>query len=412
MEIPGNKHYIAIHKTFHMQLLEVNDKKTKKLFHRVPHFIYKGDPNWACPLEIMVENTFTPDKNPSFKNGEAIRWLLLDEKGMPIGRIGAFYNRGKAELFEQPTGGCGFFECIDEQVAADILFQASVNWLKTKGMEAMDGPVNFGENYINWGLLVDGFMPQGFGMPYNPPYYLKLFESFGFRTYFKQLSYHLDVTLPELPERFWKVAEWVAKKPQYSFKHFTWEEKEKFIDDFATIYDDAWRFHEHYKPMDKDELRDFLGSSKKMIEEKFIWFAYHENVPIALFVMIPDLNQILMRLNGKLNLLNILRLMWYKKRKVINRTRSIIIGISPKYQRSGIESAIFWHLRPVMYNKPWIKEMELSWAGDFNPKIVALYESVGGKHMKTHYTMRYLFDRNKPFVRAPIILRKEESEKN
>jgi hypothetical protein len=411
-EIPGNKHYIAIHKTIHMQLLEVNDKKTKELFHKVPHLIYKGDPNWACPLEIMVENTFTPDKNPSFKNGEAIRWVLLDEKGLPIGRIGAFYNRGKAELFEQPTGGCGFFECIDEQVAADLLFQASVNWLKTKGMEAMDGPVNFGENYINWGLLVDGFMPQGFGMPYNPPYYLKLFESFGFRTYFKQLSYHLDVTLPELPERFWKVAEWVAKKPQYSFKHFTWEEKEKFIDDFTTIYDDAWRFHEHYKPMDKDELSDFLESSKMIIEEKFIWFAYHENVPIALFVMIPDLNQILMRLNGKLNLLNLLRLMWYKKRKVINRTRSIIIGISPKYQRSGIESAIFWHLRPVMYSKPWIKEMELSWAGDFNPKIVALYESVGGKHMKTHYTMRYLFDRNKPFVRAPIIIRKEESEKN
>ena len=240
-------------------------------------------------------------------------------------------------------------------------------------------------------------------MPYNPPYYLRLFESFGFRLYFKQFSYHLDTTLPELPDRFWKVAEWVAKKPQYSFRHFSWEEKDKFVDDFAYVYDNAWRFHENYKPMDKDELRDFLASSKMMIEEKFIWFAYHKNEPIAVFVMIPDINQILRKLNGKLHMLNVLRLMWYRKRNFMTRTRSIIIGITPKYQRSGIDAAIFWHLRPVMYSKPWFKEMELSWAGDFNPKIIALYESVGGKHMKTHYTMRYLFDREKEFYRAPII---------
>ena len=105
---------------------------------------------------------------------------------------------------------------------------------------------------------------------------------------------------------------------------------------------------------------------------------------------------------------NMIKLFWYKKRKVMTRTRGIIIGISPKYQRSGIESAIFWNLRPVMYTMPWYKELELSWAGDFNPKIVSLYESVGGKHRKTHYTMRYLFDRSRPFVRAPIIGQKNE----
>jgi hypothetical protein len=98
-----------------------------------------------------------------------------------------------------------------------------------------------------------------------------------------------------------------------------------------------------------------------------------------------------------------LRLLWYKKRKVMTRTRGIIMGISPKFQRSGIDAALFWHLRPIMYSMPWYKEMELSWAGDFNPKIVSLYESVGGKHTKTHYTMRYLFDPDRPFVRAPIL---------
>ncbi len=386
-----------------MQLLEVKDKKTKRLFHHIPHLIYRNDPNWACPLEIMVENIFNPDKNPSFKNGEAIRWVLVDSQGKGIGRIGAFIHYDKASIYEQPSGGCGFFECTDDQNAANMLFSAARDWMKLKGMEAMNGPVNFGENYMNWGLLVDGFMPQGFGMPYNPPYYLKLFENFGFRMYFKQFSYHLDTTLPELPERFWKVAEWVAKKPQYSFRHFTWKEKDKFVDDFARVYDDAWRFHKHFQPIDRDELRDFLVTSKMMLEEKFIWFAYCNDDPIALFVMIPDINQVLIRMNGKLSLLNMLKLMWFKNTHAIKRVRSIIIGVAPKFQRSGIESALFWHLRPVMYSNPWIKEMELSWAGDFNPKIVALYESVGGKHMKTHYTMRYLFDRTIPFERAPLI---------
>jgi len=389
-------------------LAEVTDKAARKLFHRVPRRIYRDDPNWACPLEMMTENTFDPGKNPSFKNGNACRWVLTDDNGRPAGRIAAFYNRDKASLYEQPTGGCGFFECVDDQEAAGLLFDAARDWLQREGMEAMDGPVNFGENYINWGLLVDGFMPQGFGMPYNPPYYLRLFENYGFGIYFRQFSYHLDTTLPELPDRFWKVAEWVARKPQYSFRHFAWQEKDKFVEDFAAVYDDAWRHHEHYKPIDKDELRDFLVSSRMMIEEQFIWFAYHEEKPIALFVMIPDINQILIRLNGKLTFLNLLKLMWYKRKRVMTRTRSIIIGISPRYQRSGIESAIFWHLRPVMYSKPWYKEMELSWAGDFNPKIIALYESVGGKHMKTHYTMRYLFDRSAPFRRSPVISPKEE----
>ena len=395
-----------------MQLIEVTDRKSKKLFHKVPHIIYRDDPNWICPLEGMVENVFDPQKNPSFKNGEAARWVLLDENKKLLGRIGAFFNRDKAKTFEQPTGGCGFFECTNNQQAAGKLFDAAREWLTSKGMEAMDGPVNFGENYMNWGLLADGFMPQGFGMPYNPPYYLKLFENYGFKIYFKQFSYHLDTTLPELPDRFWKVAEWVAKKPQYSFRHFSWKDKEKFVDDFARVYDNAWRFHEHYKPIDKDDLKEFLYNAKSLIQEEFIWFAYHEDEPIAVYVMVPDFNQILARLNGRITIWNLPKVMWLKWRKTMTRTRSLLIGIVPKFQRSGVEAAIFWHLRPAMYKRPWYNEMELSWAGDFNPKIVALYESVGGQKMKTHYTMRYLFDREKPFTRAPIISSEPEKSKS
>lgn len=385
-----------------MKLIEVNDKTTRKQFHKLPRIIYKNDPNFACPLEGMVEDIFNPEKNKTFKHGKAIRWILIGDNGKLLGRIAAFINYNTAKTYEQPTGGCGFFECVDNQEAANLLFKAAADWNKLNGMEAMDGPINFGENYVNWGLLADGFMPQGYGMPYNPPYYEKLFRNFGFQVYFEQYCYHLDYTVP-FPERFWKIAEWIAKKPQYNFKHFDFKQTDQFVKDFCTIYDAAWAFHEHYKPLDPADIKDFITSSKALIDPEMVWFAYHEEKPIALFVMIPDLNQILQKLNGKLNVLGILKFIWYKWKKTMTRTRIFIMGIDPDYQRSGVESAIFWHQEQLMKNKPQYTEVELSWAGDFNPKIIAIYEATGAKKAKTHYTMRYLFDREKPFVRAPII---------
>lgn len=385
-----------------MQLIEVNDKKTKKQFHKVPFLIYKGDSNWVAPIQRMVEDIFTPGKNKAFKNGKAIRWILVGENGKLLGRIAAFINFNTSSIFEQATGGCGFFECIDNQEAANLLFNAAKMWNQENGMEAMDGPINFGENYVNWGLLVEGFMPQGYGMPYNPAYYEKLFRNFGFEMYFKQYSYHLDYTVP-FPARFWKIAGWIAQKPQYTFQHFNFKETDKFVKDLCTIYNSAWAFHKHYKPLDPDDILDFITSSKAILDPEMIWFVYHNDKPIALFGMIPDINQILQKLNGKLNLWGILKFLYYKRTKIMTRTRILIMGIDPKFQRSGVESGIFWHQNQLMKKKPQYKEVELSWAGDFNPKILAVYEATGAKKAKTHYTMRYLFDRNIPFKRAPII---------
>ncbi len=387
-----------------MKIIEVNDKKSRKQFHRVPRLIYKNDPDWHQPLEGMVESIFNPQKNKTFKNGKAVRWVLADDNGALIGRIAAFINLNTANTYEQPTGGCGFFECTDNQGAANLLFDTAKEWNRENGMEAMDGPINFGENYVNWGLLVKGFMPQGYGLPYNPPYYEKLFRNYGFEVYFEQYSYHLDYTVP-FPERFWKIAEWIAKKPQYQFRHFDYREIDKYVKDFCAVYDAAWSFHEHYKPLDPDDIYDFITSSKAILDPKMIWFAYHEGKPIALFVMIPDINQIISKLNGKLNFLGILKFLYYKWNKTITRTRILIMGIDTKYQRSGVESAIFWHQEQIMKKKSHrhYTEVELSWAGDFNPKIIAVYEATGAKRAKTHYTMRYLFDRDRPFLRAPVI---------
>lgn len=387
-----------------MKLLEVKGNKTKKLFHKLPRILYKNDKNYACQLRSMIEDNFNIEKNSFYQHGKATRWILLDNKGKPIGRIAAFIDYDKCNVFDQPTGNIGFFECINNKEASSILFDTAKEWLTQNGMEAMDGPANMGENYMNHGLLVMGFSPQGFGMPYNPPYYLELFEHYGFKVYYEQYCYHLDYQQP-FPERFWKIAEWVNKKPQYSFKHFEWDKVDQFIDNFATVYDAAWSKHEHYKPLDRTELNNFIKSSKLILDPEFVWFAYDNDKAIAMFVMIPDFNEALRYIkNGKLTPWNILKLKNFIQNNKFTRARIFIMGVAETHQRSGIESAIFYEInKHVMPHKPNIKEFELSWAGDFNPKIISLYKSTGAKHTKTHYQMRYLFDRNKPFERAKII---------
>ena len=391
-----------------MEVIEVKEHNAIKAFHQVSHDIYKDDQNWVPPLEVLEDAAFDPKKNAFYKHGDGTRWILKDDNDNVIGRIGAFINGNRAYTFSQPTGGCGYFECIDDQEAANLLFDTAKTWLKTRGMEAMDGPVNFGENLINWGLLVEGFMQQGFGMPYNKQYYLRLFENYGFKVYFEQYSYHLNHKEP-FPERFWKIAEWVAKKPNFRFEHVRFDNIEKYIQDFVKIYELAWARHDNHQAVDLDDIRGMMKIAKLIADEEFIWFAYYNDEPVLLFGMIPDWNQILKKLNGKSNWWSLLKFIWYKKIRTITRSRILIMGVVPKFQGTGLESAVFWHMDKVMQRKLWINEVELSWVGDFNPKMVAIYTSVGGVHAKTHYTMRYLFDRTLPFERAPMLMKEVRS---
>ncbi len=179
-----------------MKLKEVRSASDKQEFLEFPPFIYRNDPQWIRPLDKDVEQVFDPKKNKTFRHGELIRWLLQDDKGKTIGRIAAFVNKKTADKNEQPTGGIGFFDCIDNQDAANMLFNASIDWLKERGMEAVDGPINFGERDRWWGLLVEGFYEPVYCMNYNPPYYRKLFENFGFQPYFEQWCFSLNVPDP------------------------------------------------------------------------------------------------------------------------------------------------------------------------------------------------------------------------
>ena len=382
-----------------MQLIDVSDKKTRRDFLKVPKILYRKDPFWVCRLDRDIENSFNPSLNKLLQNGDSRRWVLRNEKGRLIGRIAAFYNQDISDSNKQPTGGIGLFECINDQGAANMLFDGARDWLRKQGMEAMDGPVNFGSNNSNWGLLVQGFTHPGYGMPYNFPYYRELFENYGFRLYFKQYSYHIDITKP-FPERFWKIAEWVAKKDEYTFKHAELSQVDKYVDDIITVFNKAWSgFKEDFVPMTRESLGNTLKQARAIVEEDLIWFVYHNGEPVCFYIIFPDVNQILKYLNGRLHLINKLRFLYYKKIRKITRVRAIAAGVVPKFQNTGIESGIFKHLEHSFKKKYWLTEIELSWVGDFNPKMRSLYEAVGGKLAKIHHTYRYLFDPDAHFER-------------
>ena len=385
-----------------MTLVEVKNRRMGKAFLEVPRILYRNDPTWVCPLDKEIDSIFDPGKNVYFKHGEATRWVLYDEDRKLIGRVAAFIDHNTCHIQDQPTGGMGFFECIREQAAANVLSDASREWLKARGMEAMDGPVNFGETDKYWGLLVDGFTHPSYEIAYNPPYYRGLFENYGFQTYFKQEGFHLDVSKP-LPPRFERIAQRVVQNPDYDFRHFDWKQATRQVQDFVTVFNEAWAsFKEHFVPLEVSYIRKTLKKAKAILEEEFIWIAYSRGQPIAIYLMYPDVNLILKHLNGRLTLPALLKFLYLKKKKAMNRARGVLMGVIPEYQGRGIEAGIILNLVKVFERKSHYKEIEFSWVGDFNPKMRKIFISVGCQSVKHYITYRYLFDRTAEYRRYPI----------
>lgn len=372
-----------------MTITEVNTKATRKAFLDTARVIYKHDHNWICPLDNDIEAVFDPSKNNFFEFGKAIRWILTNEKGELIGRVAAFINEKKAYNYEQPTGGMGFFECIDDKQAAFLLFDTAKAWLQQNGMKAMDGPINFGENDMFWGLLIEGFVPQSYGMNYNHSYYKKFYDDYGFKTQYEQITNHVSAHKP-FPERFTKIANWVAQKPGYSFKHLKASQIESFASDFMEIYNDAWKDFENFVPIQKATIFETFRKMKAIMDENLIWFAYVDNEPAAFVVVLPDANQMIKTLNGKLDLVGKLKFLYYRW-KGVHRMRAVVMGTKTKYQKHGLESVLFIKLKEYVLPLKQYDEMELSWVGDFNEKMLALHEAMGGVFGKKHATMRCIF---------------------
>ena len=387
-------------------LKEVLTARDERLFLDLPKRIHKDNPNWVCPLDNDIKAVFDKSKNELFVNGEAIRWIAIDGKGDVVGRIAAFYDQEHAYSYEQPTGGCGFFESIDDQELANVLFDAAREWLSQRGMEAMDGPVNFGSRDSWWGLLVEGYEFQPlYANPYNPPYYKELFENYGFQNYFNQNTYVWSASEDDINDIAREKAERLLSNPAYHIETINMSRLSEEAENFRQIYNKAWSLFTGVKPMEREEAQAMLQKIRPIIDPNRIYFAYHEQEPIGFFIMVPDLNCVIGKFNGKFGIINKLRLMWnLKVRRVCDRVFCIIFGIAPDYHGKGVESAIMAHIHKtyILSKRNRYKTFEFAWIGDFNPVMNRMIERyVCAKRHKMHTTYRFLFDRTKPFTRCP-----------
>lgn len=386
-----------------MKLKEVVSKGDVREFLDLPLRLYKNYPNWIQPLDKDIEAVFDKSQNKFFRHGQCIRWILVNDQGTTIGRVAAFINNKTAKSTNVTAGGLGFFECIDDQSSAFFLFDACKKWLEEKGMQAMDGPINFGERDKWWGLLIEGYDQEpNYCMPYTLPYYKAFFESYGFKEYFQQYTYHRPVDMP-LPQAYVEKADRIARDPKYHFEYINKGKLEKYADDFQHIYNLAWSKHTGVKGMNKAQAMAIMKQLKPILDEEIVWFAYYDKQPIGFFIMIPELNQIFKYCHGKFGLFQKLTFLYHQWRKTCKKMFGVAFGIVPDFQGRGLEGAIVQAAAKVVQPKARYTDFEMNWIGDFNPKMMHVAESVGGKILKTHATYRIIFDPAIPFEKPPVI---------
>ncbi|MBK7764076.1 MAG: hypothetical protein IPI46_12150 [Bacteroidetes bacterium] len=383
-----------------MKIIVVDNPLLEKAFLEMPLSIYKNDKNYIRPLDKDIEEVFDKTKNKFFRHGECERWLLQNHELQNIGRIAVFVNKKYPQ--DQPTGGIGFFECVDDHEAANILFDAAKVWLHSRGMEAMDGPINFGERDRWWGLLVNGFDEPLYCMNYHPAYYKSLFENYGFQPYFHQLCFGMDVSTP-LSEKMLKWHHHYANHPDFSVQHIRKDNLDKFAQDFTTIYNKAWAKHGGGKTIELKQAKLIFGKMKPVIDEKITWFVYHKNEPIAMWVNIPDLNQYFKHFNGKFGWMQKLHFLYLKLTGACKRFVGIVYGVVPEWQGKGADAYMIVECGKVVQPNRRYDKYEMQWIGDFNPKMVNLAHNLEAHEVRRLTTYRFLFDKHKEFVRHPIL---------
>ncbi|MDQ0591755.1 hypothetical protein QFZ37_000124 [Chryseobacterium ginsenosidimutans] len=377
---------------------EVQNEAQRKEFLEFPVRLYQHDKNYIRPLNKDIEEIFNPQKNRFFKTGECTRFLFKNKQNETVGKVAVFVNKCYEQ--NQPTGGIGFFDGINDQETANFIFDYCKKWLQQRGMEAMDGPINFSERDKFWGLLIDGFIEPLYGMNYNFPYYKDLFENYGFNIYFEQLCFSRPI-FAEVSRVFTVMHSKHSKNPAISAKPLKKNNLEKFAKDFTEIYNKAWSTHGEGKHLTEGKVLKMFKTMKPIINEHISWFVYENEKPVAMWMNIPDLNQWFKYLNGKFGWIEKLKFLWVKKFRKNEKMIGLVFGVVPEWQRKGLEGYMIWEGTQHLRKHTDFKTTELQWIGDFNPKMIKIAENLDTTVTRKLATYRYLFDRNKEFERHP-----------
>lgn len=360
------------------QLVKVTGRKTRNQFINMAWDIYKGDDNWVPPLRFDQKAALKGRENPLIKSGPNIQYILKDDKKV-IGRLMAGVDFKLLEEKDFKRGYLSLFECIDDQKAADMLFDAGVKFVKSHGMDEIYGPVSPTNGEESRGVLVKGFE----GKPallsaYNPRYYLKLYENYGFTKAEDQLAFKIAVSTFPM-ERFEKIVNYSMKKFDFRVDSLAISkiksEMRDVIDVMHGSRDDTW---DNFRIQRYDELCDEFNNLKPFIDKNLIYIARLNKTdqPIGFIIAIPDYNDIIKKMNGRLLSLGLFSFLFGRKK--IKKVKAIAQYVIPKYEGWGINGALHYYMTKAAIARG-ITSGDASTVSELNYRSIKSAQSAGGE---------------------------------
>ncbi|WP_438994298.1 hypothetical protein [Pseudemcibacter sp.] len=370
-----------------IEIKPVLSKKDRKIFVTLLWDIFKDDPNWVPPLIMERMDIIDEKKNPYFLHADVRLWIAY-KNGMPVGRISAQIDELVEPQHGVKTGHYGFFDCIDDQDVANALFDTACSWLKENGMIEVIGPFSLSINEET-GMLVEGFdTPPRLLMAHARPYYEKLVHNYGLSSVKDTWAYTLDISDPILPPTIQKLVDRAVDKGQVKFRPINMDKYEEELKIILDIFNDAWIENWKYIPFTEAELDHAVKELKMIIREDFTYIAEIDGVPQAMMVTLPNINEIIRDLNGKLFPFGIFKLLWRLKIKPSFKTvRVPLMGVRTEYQNSRLSGIMSFGLFEACRQsaiKIGCEQAELSWVLEENTRLSKLLESIGCVKYKTY----------------------------
>jgi hypothetical protein len=336
----------------------VETKKDRKRFVKFLWKVYKGNPYWVPPLIVDRLSMIDKEKHPFYKDAE-MEMFLAEKDGELVGRIAAIVNHNHNKFHNDKVGFFGFYECMDDQEVSNKLFDTAKDWLKEKGMDVMRGPMNPSTNY-EIGLLINAFdQSPVIMMTYNPEYYIKLIENYGFVKAKDLYAYRLTYE-KTMSDKLKRVSDIVRTRKNFKIRSANMKDFDNEVKRIKEVYNDAWSPNWGFVPFTEAEFDHIAKDLKMIVFPDLILIGELAGKPVGFSISLPDMNQIFKTIpNGKLFPTGIFKLLFNKKK--INGVRIIILGIKKEHQRIGLDSVFYyetWYRSYVNHN---IRLGEASW---------------------------------------------------
>ncbi len=359
-----------------LDIVPVASRRDLNTFIKLPWRLYRNEPNWVAPLISERRSFLDRDRNPFFQHAEAEYFLALRD-GTPVGRISAHWDRNFNEFQGNDWGMFGFFECEDDPEAAGALLSAAEDWLRVRGRDRMVGPMDFSTN-DECGVLIEGHeRPPLILSPWTHPYYPALLEGAGLEKAMDLLMWELHITGREnVNPIIWRIADEVESKYGITVRSMRKRDLEAEISRFLEVYNAAWERNWGFVPLTEAEVRHYAKDLKPILDENWAYIAERDGEVIGAALTLPDFNQVLAHLNGRLLPFGWAKALYWRRK--IDRVRVFALGVKPDYQHTGVAAAFYKRHFDTAEATPQ-KWGEMGWILETNKAMNRAMEGMGGR---------------------------------